>query len=135
MYLEFTDDQLELRESARAALARECPPQLVRDVAAGGLGEEGLSTALRWLGWPALTIDVDLGGLGRSYVELAIVLEELGRAAAPGTFLPTMTHFVPVVREAGTEAQVHRFPITPGPNGDAHLLQIHRARLRPLKSK
>ncbi len=109
MYLEFTDDQLELRESARAALARECPPQLVRAIAAGGLGEEGLSTALSWLGWPALTIDVDLGGLGRSYVELAIVLEELGRAAAPGTFLPTMTHFVPVVREAGTEAQVHRF--------------------------
>lgn len=109
MYLEFTDDQLELRDSARAALARECPPQLVRTVAAGGLGEEGLGTALNWLGWPALTIDVDLGGLGRSYVELAIVLEELGRAAAPGAFLPTLTQFVPVVREVGTEAQSHRF--------------------------
>ena len=109
MFLEFTDDQLELRDSARAALARECPPQLVRTVAAGGPGEEGLGTALNWLGWPALTIDVDLGGLGRSYVELAIVLEELGRAAAPGAFLPTMTQFVPVVREVGTEAQSHRF--------------------------
>lgn len=109
MYLEFTDEQLELRDSARAALARECPPHLVRSVAAGGLDGDGLATALNWLGWPALTIDVDLGGLGRSYVELAIVLEELGRAAAPGPFLATMTQFVPVVREVGTEAQAHRF--------------------------
>lgn len=109
MNLEFNDEQLELRDSARAALARECPPQLVRDVAAGGLGGDELATALTWLGWPALTIDVDLGGLGRSFVELAMVLEELGRAAAPGSFLPTMTQFVPVVREVGTEAQAHRF--------------------------
>jgi alkylation response protein AidB-like acyl-CoA dehydrogenase len=109
MYLEFTDEQLELRDSARAALARECPPELVRDVAAGGRGGDDLADRLAWLGWPALTMDVDQGGLGRSFVELAIVVEELGRAAAPGAFLPTLTQFVPVVREVGTEAQAHRF--------------------------
>jgi alkylation response protein AidB-like acyl-CoA dehydrogenase len=109
MYLEFTDEQLELRDSARAALARECPPDLVRDVAAGGRGGDELADRLAWLGWPALTMDVDQGGLGRSFVELAIVVEELGRAAAPGAFLPTLTQFVPVVREVGTEAQAHRF--------------------------
>jgi alkylation response protein AidB-like acyl-CoA dehydrogenase len=109
MYLEFTDEQLELRDSARAALARECPADLVRDVAAGGRGGDDLADRLAWLGWPALTMDVDLGGLGRSFVELAIVIEELGRAAAPGAFLPTLTQFVPVVREVGTEAQAHRF--------------------------
>lgn len=109
MYLEFNDEQLELRDSARSALARECPPPYVRDVAAGRHDSDGLVTALTWLGWPALTIDVDLGGLGRSFVELAVVLEELGRAAAPGPFLPTMTQFVPVVREVGTMTQAHRF--------------------------
>jgi len=109
MFLEFTDEQLELRDSARAALARECPPELVRDVAAGGRGGDELADRLAWLGWPALTMDVDQGGLGRSFVELAIVVEELGRAAAPGAFLPTLTQFVPVVREVGTEAQAHRF--------------------------
>ena len=109
MYLEFNDEQLELRDSARAALARECPPRLVRELGEGGVGGAELMTALTWLGWPALTIDVDLGGLGRSFVELAVVLEELGRVAAPGPFLPTMTQFAPVVREAGTAAQTHRF--------------------------
>ncbi|HZM38195.1 MAG TPA: acyl-CoA dehydrogenase family protein [Acidimicrobiales bacterium] len=109
MHLEFTDEQLELRDSARAILARECPPRLVRDIAAGGPGLEELATAFTWLGWPALTIEVDLGGLGRSFVELAMLLEELGRAAAPGPFLPTQALFAPVVREAGTTAQAHRF--------------------------
>lgn len=109
MYLEFTDEQLELRDSARAVLARECPPALVRAVADGRRGTDELATTLAWLGWPALTVDVDLGGLGRSFVDLAIVLEELGRAAAPGAFGPTTTQFAAVVREAGTEAQAHRF--------------------------
>jgi alkylation response protein AidB-like acyl-CoA dehydrogenase len=109
MHLEFTDEQLELRESARATLARECPPRLVREVAVSGAEAEGFRSQLSWLGWPALTVDVDLGGLGRSFVELAVVLEELGRVAAPGPFLATMTQFVPAVREAGSPAQVNRF--------------------------
>ena len=109
MHLEFTDEQLELRDSARATLARECPPRLVREVAVGGAEAEGFRSQLSWLGWPALTIDPDLGGLGRGFVELAIVLEELGRVAAPGPFLATMTQFVPAVREAGSAAQVSRF--------------------------
>jgi alkylation response protein AidB-like acyl-CoA dehydrogenase len=109
MHLEFTDEQLELRDSARATLARECPPRLVREVALGGAEADGFRSQLNWLGWPALTVDVELGGLGRGFVELAVVLEELGRAAAPGPFLATMTQFVPAVREAGSAAQVSRF--------------------------
>ena len=35
MFLEFTDEQLELRESARATLARHCPPSLVQAVVHG----------------------------------------------------------------------------------------------------
>lgn len=109
MHLEFTDEQLELRDSARATLARECPPRLVREVAVSGAEAEGFRSQLAWLGWPALTVDPDFGGLGRSFVELAVVLEELGRAAAPGPFLATATQFVPAVREAGSPAQVNRF--------------------------
>ncbi|MGH2475298.1 MAG: acyl-CoA dehydrogenase family protein, partial [Candidatus Limnocylindrales bacterium] len=109
MHLEFSDEQLELRDSARAILARECPPRLVREVAVSGAEAGGFRSQLSWLGWPALTVDVDFGGLGRGFVELAVVLEELGRAAAPGPFLATMTQFVPAVREAGSSAQVSRF--------------------------
>ena len=75
MHLDFTDEQLELRDAARSALARECPPRLVAAVAGGGPGQDELTAALTWLGWPALAVDVDLGGLGRSFVELGILNE------------------------------------------------------------
>ncbi|HEX6238160.1 MAG TPA: acyl-CoA dehydrogenase family protein [Acidimicrobiales bacterium] len=109
MHLELTPDQVELRESARSTLARECPPRLVRDVVHGRTETTQLTKTLAWLGWTALPIPTDQGGLGQGSVELAIVLEELGRVAAPGPFLATMTQFVPVVREAGTGPQTHRF--------------------------
>lgn len=109
MHLEFTPEQLELRESARSVLARECPPALVGAAARGERDGAQLTRTLAWLGWPALTVPVDLGGLGRSTVDQAVVLEEAGRAAAPGPLLATTMQFVPAVREAGSGAQVHRF--------------------------
>ena len=42
------------------------------------------------LGWPALTVPEEYGGLGLGMVELAVVVEELGRAIAPVPLLPTV---------------------------------------------
>jgi alkylation response protein AidB-like acyl-CoA dehydrogenase len=109
MELEFTTEQDELRDGVRAMLVGECTPSFVRAVV-----EEGASTDALWkhmceLGWPALTIAEEHGGLGLGSVELAVVLEELGRVLAPGPFVPTVTQFAPFVREAGTEEQRARF--------------------------
>jgi alkylation response protein AidB-like acyl-CoA dehydrogenase len=109
MDLEFTADQEELRTSVRAVLARECPPSFVREVVEKGVPADDLWTSMVDLDWPALTIDPDCGGLGLGFVELAVVVEELGRAIAPGPFLPTVSQFVPGIREAGTAAQRERF--------------------------
>ncbi|HEX6476402.1 MAG TPA: acyl-CoA dehydrogenase family protein [Acidimicrobiales bacterium] len=109
MDLEFTTDQEELRTSVRAVLARECPPSFVREVVEKGATVDDLWASMVDLDWPALTIDPEYGGLGLGFVELAVVVEELGRAIAPGPFLPTVSQFVPVLREAGTAAQQERF--------------------------
>jgi alkylation response protein AidB-like acyl-CoA dehydrogenase len=42
------------------------------------------------LGWLGLHLPEDAGGSGYGLPELAVVLEELGRACAPGPFLPTV---------------------------------------------
>src|SRR5881398_3513053 len=42
------------------------------------------------LGWLGLHLAEDVGGSGYGLPELAVVLEELGRACAPGPFLPTV---------------------------------------------
>src|SRR5438093_10397805 len=104
MDFEFTDEQLELREQARSFLEKECPISLVRAVVEDRVDVDALWQSMVALDWPALTVAEDFGGLGLGYVELAVVLEELGRVVAPGPFLATVGQFVPAVREAGSDA-------------------------------
>ncbi len=100
MYLEFTDDQLELRDNVRSVLAGACPPTLVRGIFEGTATTDELWAQQVELFWPALAIPESLGGVGLGAVEVAIVCDELGRAAAPGPLLPTLTQFVPALLEA-----------------------------------
>jgi alkylation response protein AidB-like acyl-CoA dehydrogenase len=107
--LEFTEDQEELRDGVRAMLAGECPMTFVRQVVEAGVSADPLWKQMVELGWPALTVPEADGGLGLGAVELAVVVEELGRVVAPGPFLPTTTQFAPLVRELGTAEQRARF--------------------------
>ena len=109
MELEFTEEQEELRAGVRTFLERECPMTLVRSVAEKGVPPDELWAQMVDLGWPALTVPEACGGLGLGFIELVVVVEELGRAVAPGPFLATVTQFVPALREAGTPGQQHRF--------------------------
>src|SRR2546423_8712179 len=90
-------------------LSRECPISLVREVIEKGATPDALWRQMIELGWPALTVPEDAGGLGMGAVELAVVVEELGRVLAPGPYLPTVTQFAPVVAEAGSPEQQERF--------------------------
>ncbi len=105
MELEFTPDQEELRDTVRSVLARECPPSLVRAVIDDSTKALSLWSQMVGLGWPALTIAEDAGGIGLGPVELAVVVEELGRVIAPGPFFATVTQLVPVVKALGAPEQ------------------------------
>jgi alkylation response protein AidB-like acyl-CoA dehydrogenase len=114
----FTAEQQDLRQTVRGVLEKECPPSVARAVMEGE-GDE--ATARLWstlvdLDWPALALPEKVGGLGASWVEQGIVIEELGRAVAPGPFLATATQFAPVVLECGSPEQINRFigPVASG---------------------
>ncbi len=109
MDLEFTSEQEELRASVRTFLEKECPLTLVRSVVETGQPPEQLWQSMVSLDWPALAISEEDGGLGLTFVDTAVVVEELGRVVAPGPLLATMTQFVPVVRETGTTDQRRQF--------------------------
>ena len=109
MELDFTSDQEELRASVRSFLDTQCPLELVRSVVEGGEATSKLWFSMVALDWPALAVPEENGGLGLSFVETAVVVEELGRAVAPGPLLPTVTQFAPMVREIGTPEQRQRF--------------------------
>ncbi len=109
MELELSEEQEELQDGVRAMLARECPISVVRALVEDGTPVDGLWTQMVELGWPALTIPEEHGGLGLGPIELAVVVEELGRVIAPGPFVPTVSQFVPAMLELGSPEQQARF--------------------------
>jgi alkylation response protein AidB-like acyl-CoA dehydrogenase len=57
------------------------------------------------LGWMGLIVPEEYGGAGLSYVDLVVVLEEMGRVVAPGPFFATVLLGGVTVLEGGSEAQ------------------------------
>jgi alkylation response protein AidB-like acyl-CoA dehydrogenase len=87
--LEFDADQRLWQETVRDAVAKQCPPSLVRDIAENGVDPTPLWQTYVDAGWTELTDP-------ENAVELAIVLEELGRATDPTPYLATLTQFAPL---------------------------------------
>jgi alkylation response protein AidB-like acyl-CoA dehydrogenase len=98
LLLEFDADQRLWQETVRDAVTKQCPATLVREVA-----EQGADTAPLWKsyidqGWTELTDP-------ENAVELAIVLEELGRGTDLTPYLATMTQFAPLAGDRFDPAQ------------------------------
>jgi alkylation response protein AidB-like acyl-CoA dehydrogenase len=99
--LEFDADQRLWQETVRDAVSKQCPPTLVRSIAEDGVDPTPLWKTYMDAGWTELTDP-------ENAVELAIVLEELGRATDPTPFLATLTQFAPLAgdrfdpQQAGT---------------------------------
>jgi alkylation response protein AidB-like acyl-CoA dehydrogenase len=101
----FSEEQEMLRSSTRDFLAKECSSKVVRKLMeAPSAYDEGLWRKIADLGWTALGIPEQYGGVG-TFLDLVVVLEEAGRALMPGPFFATMGLAVPALIEAGTEAQ------------------------------
>ncbi|MEU8896001.1 acyl-CoA dehydrogenase family protein [Nocardia sp. NPDC048505] len=92
MLFEFDADQRLWQETVRDVVAKRCPPTVVRDVVDHGADPAPVWQAYVEHGWTELTDPANA-------VELAIVLEELGRATDPTPYLATMTHFAPLAPE------------------------------------
>ena len=85
MRFELTDDQQAILRTAKEFLASRYPAEEVRRLA---IEDERGFTHDQWraiaeLGWPALVVPEDDGGLGLGVVELAVLQEQLGYALAP----------------------------------------------------
>jgi len=89
MKLAFSAEQQELRDSVSRFLADRMPLQRVRELmeSADGSDEKVWTYAGSQLGLQGIAIPEEYGGGGFSFVEQAIVLEQLGAALYPGPYL------------------------------------------------
>jgi alkylation response protein AidB-like acyl-CoA dehydrogenase len=101
----FSEEQEMLRESARGLLEKECPPAAVRRLMEHERGFDAeLWRKMAGLGWTGLTISEEYGGANLSYVDLVLVLEEMGRVLLPSPFIWTAM-VAEALKIGGSEAQ------------------------------
>lgn len=105
-----TETQTTLQNSARKFLAAECPIAEVRRLMeTGAAHDEALWGKMAAQGWMGLLISEDFGGFGMGPVELAVVLEEMGRALLPGPYFSTVLLAASVIENGGGEERKREF--------------------------
>jgi alkylation response protein AidB-like acyl-CoA dehydrogenase len=125
MDFHFSEQQKMLRESARDFLRRECSKALVREMEKDSKGYPAeLWRKMAGLGWMGIIFPEEWGGSGGDFLDLLVLLEEMGRACLPGPFFSTVILGGLPILEAGTEAQKKEF--LPGiARGDLILTLAH----------
>lgn len=104
MDFDLSKPQKLLKDSARAFMSRECGPERVRALMETATAhDDALWQGIADQGWTGLVIPEEHGGLGLGLVELAAVLEEMGRACLPGAFISTLTAAALIERAGNTE--------------------------------
>jgi len=102
----FSEEQEMLRSSARDFLTKETPMTFVRKMMDDERGmTDGLWKQMAELGWIGLVLPEQYGGSGLTFVDLVVVLEEMGRVVLPGPFFSTVVLGGTAIADLGTDAQ------------------------------
>ncbi len=105
MDIQLNETQEMLRTSAREFLSENCPPTTIRAVRKSGQGQPpGLWQQLGELGWLGLALPEAAGGSGMSFLDLCVLIEEMGYACVPSLFADVTAGSGLLLGEAGAEA-------------------------------
>jgi len=106
MDIRLNEDQIEIARQARRFCENESPMEYVRAMFED---ERGFTDEI-WgkmveMGWTAMRIPEAHGGLDMDLMDLAVILEEMGRAVVPGPFFSTVLLAAEAIMEAGSGSQ------------------------------
>jgi len=106
MALAATDEHVQLADAVTGWAERHSPPGTARDATdgAGLVYREKLAPSLASQGLLGLHLPETAGGQGYGIPELAVAVEELGRALVPGAFLPTVLASAVLAASAAADA-------------------------------
>ncbi len=102
----FSDEQEQIRATARKFFENECTSAIVRarmEEAAGVTDEFWAKLAEQ--GWLGLVYPEEYGGAGLGFVDLTVLMEEMGRVVMPGPFFSTVLLGGLAILEAGSPEQ------------------------------
>lgn len=105
-----SEEQEMLSKSARDFLADKCPTSLVREMEEDEKGyPPQLWQEIAGLGWLGLVLPEKYGGADMTFLDLAVLLEEMGRVCFPGPFFSTVVLGGLPILDLGTEAQKEKY--------------------------
>jgi len=106
MDFDFTTEQDMLRKSVAEFLKKECPSDVVKEIEDS---DEGYSAKL-WkkmaqLEWMGIHFPEECEGFGDPFMDLLIIVEEMGKAAFPSPFFSTVVLCGLTIMEGGSDKQ------------------------------
>jgi alkylation response protein AidB-like acyl-CoA dehydrogenase len=109
MYFDFSKEQYMARDSAREFLAERLPSTRLRELLGTDTGvDRDIWKGLADLGWTAVLVPEEHGGLGLGFLDLALLLEESGRALLPAPLVETAV-MLPLALGAASAEQRQRW--------------------------
>ncbi len=102
----FNSDQEMIRDTAKKFLENECPKEKTREIMKSEKGyDPDLWKQMLELGWMGLIIPEKYSGSEMSYLDLMVIMEEIGRNILPSPFFTTVAQCSLPINEFGTEEQ------------------------------
>ncbi|MFZ1863327.1 MAG: acyl-CoA dehydrogenase [Polyangiales bacterium] len=121
MDFELNQDQRMLAKTVSDFAKNESPPSRFRKLRDGDVGyDPAMWRKMGELGWLAVAFPESVGGIGGSFVECAIVLENLATTLTPEPYLASVVLGGMTLLRAGNPAQ-HEAYLTPMIEGEATL--------------
>ncbi len=110
MKLALTEEQEMLRKTARDFLVDKCSKKFVKQMEESETGySRELWQEMAELGWMGLAFPGKYGGGDMTFLDLAVLLEEMGRACLPGPFFSTVVLAGLSILDIGSEEQKQEY--------------------------
>jgi alkylation response protein AidB-like acyl-CoA dehydrogenase len=110
MDMKLSDEQIQLRDTARKFMEENCTAEFVREMEKSELGySKEMWRQMAEMGWQGIALPEDCGGLELGTVDLVLLAKELGRFICPSPFLSTAVIGAEAIARAGSEEQRQGF--------------------------
>jgi alkylation response protein AidB-like acyl-CoA dehydrogenase len=110
MKLTLTEEQEMLKKTARDFLADKCSKKFIKQMEESETGYSGeLWEEMAELGWTGLAFPGEYGGGDMNFLDLAVLLEEMGRACLPSPFFSTVVLGGLPILDLGSDEQKQEY--------------------------
>lgn len=106
----FSEEQEMLRDAAKRFLTDNCSTKYVRQMMADATAHDpAFWNKLVGQGWPGLLIPEQYGGTNGTFLDLTVIVEEMGKAIIPGPFFAAAVLGAPIFIEGASDALKKEF--------------------------